>query len=92
MDDVGGVSKLIITPAAEDSYKPTDNSETPMVAPGLSSSLPEKEPGIWTEVKRRHRNSTSKSRVSVLASSSEHFVDNQEVENFVFPKSGSFVS
>ncbi|PIK61228.1 putative la-related protein 1B [Apostichopus japonicus] len=64
MDDVSNGE--LITAAIEDSYKSTggsfDNSDIPTGASGLSSSLPEKEPGIWTEVKRRHRNSTSKSR------------------------------
>ena len=33
------------------------------MTPGISTSLPEKEPSIWTEVKRRHRTPTSQTNV-----------------------------
>ena len=38
--------------------------QTPMT-PGLSSSLPEKETGNWTEVKRRHKAPTPKEKVTI---------------------------
>ena len=38
------------------------------MTPGISTSLPEKEPSIWTEVRRRHKTPTSNktSKVSSL--------------------------
>ncbi|XP_041453585.1 la-related protein 1-like isoform X3 [Lytechinus variegatus] len=55
------------------------------MTPGLSTSLPEKEPGNWTEVKRRHKAPTPKDKMmSPQTESQDHFEGAQEELDFQF--------
>lgn len=47
-----------VTPGGTTQVLSGDEADVQMT-PGISTSLPEKEPSTWTEVKRRHRTPTS---------------------------------